>query len=301
MTIWAIGAAAMVVGALLFVLWPLWQRGERGGRVTENAENEKEAAVAALRAERAQLEEARARGEIEEEEYQAALDELRRRVLVEVGRREKGGKGGEERPSPGRGVIWGLGGTAVAVAAGLYLQVGAPQWADPKQIAAAAEAARAGEKEKGDLRGLVIQLRDRLVREGGEPAAWRLLARSYMMLQEVALVEEAWRLVEARLPADPETLLDWAELLAAARGGFDAESRRLIEEAVARDPELPRALALAGAAAAAAEEPAVAIGYWERLLPYTAGNEEARRAVESAIATEREKIEGKQESRALRR
>ena len=86
------------------------------------------------------------------------------------------------------------------------------------------------------------------------------------LLGDPALVAAGWARLGAKIPQEPAVLVEWAELLVVARGGFDAESTALLERALALAPDEPKALAMGGAAAAAAGEHAKAVERWERLL-----------------------------------
>ncbi len=291
MTIWIIGAAALFALTLVYVLWPLW----RGVRTDRRARH-REAVLAALREERRQLDEALAQGLISEAAHAAAVEELRARVLAETQTEE--GTESSAPPESARSADRLAAGVAAAglvlVTSLIYMIVGSPTLADDErvaQIAAEARANAAGQPSitPEQIAQLVANLAARLEAQPEDIAGWRMLARSYFVLQDAAAVESAWQRLKDKVPADADVRLDWGELLAAARGGFDEESARLIESAVAQAPNSPRALALAGAVASERGNPDQAIAYWSRLLPLTADNPEARAAVEAAIAEEEKK------------
>ena len=72
---------------------------------------------------------------------------------------------------------------------------------------------------------------------------------------------------DRRKPDEPEILVEYAEALALQRGrDLDGEPMRLLERALKIDPNHPKALTLAGAAAFEAKDYKRAIAYWERLL-----------------------------------
>lgn len=291
MIVWLVISGVAAVAVLAYVLAPLWCGVAEKGRMAH-----RDAVIAALRAERAHLQEEYAAGRIDKAAYQAALDELRVRLLAERGEEHEadGGQGESTHRSPA--LAAGIVAAALAATTGLYLWVGAPQWADDAKVAEVTAQARAGNAAGAppftpeQIRGLVARLADRLAEQPNDLQGWRMLARSYMVLQDAEAAQATWTRLGAKIPDDPEVLLDWGELLAAASGGFTPEAVRLIEQAVAHHPPSPRALALAGAVASAAGNPQQAIAYWEQLLPLTAENPEARQAVEAAIAEERQKL-----------
>ncbi|WP_459828789.1 c-type cytochrome biogenesis protein CcmI [Hydrogenophilus islandicus] len=291
MTGWIILSGVTAVAVLAFVLWPLLRGVRHSARLSH-----RDAVIAALQTERAQLEADHRAGRIDAAAYAAALDELRARILAEA--EEDGESATAVRPTTGAqpALAASLFGLALIGGGGFYLLVGAPQWADDARVALVSREARAAPAAGGitpeRIRQLVAQLAERLAQNPDDPQGWRMLARSYMVLEDSDAVLDTWAKIGARIPADPEVLLDWGELLAAASGGFTADAVQLVERAVALAPQSLRALALAGAAASASGDPANAIRYWEQLLPMTQGNDEARQAVTAAIAEERQKLAG---------
>jgi len=288
-TLWWSMVAVSALAVLAYVLAPLWRGVDRAGLVAH-----RQAVLAALRTERQQLDEERAAGRLDEAAYQVAVDELRARLLAEVGGGEEADSAPQDR-SRAPGVAAAAAVAAVAVAGILYLWVGAPQWADSAKVAEVSAQARAAASGNApftpeQIRGLVARLADRLAENPNDLQGWRMLARSYMVLEDRAAVREAWAKLGSKIPDDSEVLVDWAELLAAAEGGFVPEAVQLIEKALAHQPPQPRALALAGAAASANGDPQRAIDYWTQLLPLTEGNREAQQAVQAAIAEERQKL-----------
>lgn len=303
MTAWILLSVATALGVLLFVLWPL-MRGVR----TRTPVSHRDAVIAALQAEKAQLEADHRAGRIDDDAFRLALDELRARILAETAAAETTAQAtpGDEVPDSGQKLVhdaaqpgWAVGalGMALFSAAAFYLVVGSPQWADDARVVAATQAARTVNQNGGitpeRIRQLVARLAERLAQQPDDVPGWRMLARSYMVLEDAEAVQATWRAIGDKIPADPDVLLDWGELLAAANGGFNGDAVSLIERAVALAPQSPRALALAGAAASANDDPATAIRYWEQLLPLTEGNEEAHQAVAAAIAEERQKLSAK--------
>ncbi len=288
MTLWWSMVAVSALAVLAYVLAPLWRGVDRAGAVAH-----RQVVLVALRDARRQLDEEHAAGHLDESAYHAALDELRARLLAEAAE-EKEDHNPQEQVGTPRAAI-GAAVTAVVVAGGLYFWVGAPQWADSAKVAEVSAQARAAASGNApftaeQIRGLVARLADRLAENPNDLQGWRMLARSYMVLEDGAAVREAWAKLGDKIPDDPEVLVDWAELLAAAEGGFVPEAVRLIEKALAHQPPAARALALAGAAASANGDPQRAIDYWTQLLSLTDGNREAQQAIQAAIAEERQKL-----------
>lgn len=100
---------------------------------------------------------------------------------------------------------------------------------------------------------------------GDSAADGRLIARSMAALEPYPETAQAHARALDLSPPNPQLLADQADLLAAAQGfSFVGEPLRLIERALQIEPEQPRALALAGAAAFERGDFAAAASHWRR-------------------------------------
>lgn len=143
--------------------------------------------------------------------------------------------------------------------------------------------------EERDVRGLVAEVEKRLAANPADAQGWLLLGRTRIALGEPAsgiMALERALMVDSQDPAlAAQIRADLADALARSEG-VDLAGRpaTLIREALARVPNHPKALALAGAFAAAAGEPARARTFWQQLLvELPAGSEQARQ-VEGLLA-----------------
>jgi cytochrome c-type biogenesis protein CcmH len=280
-------AVCIALAATAWVVWPL---ARRQGMASDEAA-QAQAALAVLREEFAALERARAAGELEDSAYEQARRELEARALAEAQARDRHPR--HQEASPLAVALVGLGLPLLAAAA--YLVVGSPRWASEEAVlaatreAAAAQAAGAAGVSLDQIKSMVARLEERLASGEGDAQAWVMLARSYRVLGDPALVAAGWDRLEAKIPQEPTVLVEWAELLVVARDGFDADSIALLERALALAPDEPKALAMGGAAAAAAGEHAKAVERWERLLAQAPAEGEFTQTLRAAIEAEREK------------
>jgi cytochrome c-type biogenesis protein CcmH len=158
----------------------------------------------------------------------------------------------------------GLGGVLLlAVAAGgtWWTRTPAPMVAAP---AAAASAAAPGQEQ---IVAMVEGLAARLKQQPDDAAGWAMLGRSYMALNRPADALAAYRAALKLKPKDAGALADVADLLALTQGSqLDGEPTRLIEQALAIDPDHLKALALAGAAAYNRGDFKAAVRHWDRVV-----------------------------------
>ena len=119
------------------------------------------------------------------------------------------------------------------------------------------------------IRSMVAGLAARLEDEPDDIEGWRMLARSYRVLNEPGKSTEAYRRVADMLPEDMTAQLDYAGALieaADAGGPTPPEAVALLEKIVAREPANPDALYYLGEAAFRTGDAAGAALYWRRLL-----------------------------------
>lgn len=274
MIVFLLLATVLVAGALLLVLPPLLG----GARTGDHLKRQEQAktVVVVLREQLAELDAERAAGRIADAEYQRSRDELEQRVLAEAGIAEAGGD-----VTPARGWALGLLVTVPVVATAVYLAIGTPEGLNPERTQAPAEAGHQITPEQ--MQAMVKQLADRLVSEPDNAEGWLMLGRSYGVMRDLQGAMATWQRIGDRIPAHPDVLADWADLLATAAGRkFDGAPERLIAKALELDPSHVKALALAGTAAFQRNDFRKASELWERIL---AGMQPGDGAYDSVLAS----------------
>lgn len=112
---------------------------------------------------------------------------------------------------------------------------------------------------------LITTLESRLARQPDDLVGWLMLARTRHALGQWSAAGAAYAHAAALAPGDAQILADRADALAMAQGRSAlGEPARLIAEALAIDPDHPKALALAATAALERRAPGEALGYWRR-------------------------------------
>lgn len=176
-----------------------------------------------------------------------------------------------------------------AAAAVIYLQVGRPDvlTMPPELLQAAATPTDHGPSE-ADIPAMVERLAERLRGEPENIEGWHMLARSYSAMNRYADAAKAYAHLAAQLPQDAGVLADYADALGTAQNGkLDGEPERLIERALAIDPQQPKALALAGSAAFAKGDFARAEQRWTAVLAQIPGDSEFATSTRAGIAEAR--------------
>jgi cytochrome c-type biogenesis protein CcmH len=143
----------------------------------------------------------------------------------------------------------------------LYQGVGTPEGvgsaAIPPQVA-----------EDADINELLMQLEARMAAEPDDVEGWMLLGRSYRSLQRFGESRAAFEQARRLAPGDPAVAVELAEamIFTSPPGQPDPAVNGLLEEALARAPDMQKALWLAGMMAAQAGDDPRAVALWERLM-----------------------------------
>ena len=254
MTTFIIGAGLMLVIALAFVLLPLLR-----GRRTAEPEVQRALTLAIHRDALAELDRDLAAGLIDDAQYRVACSELERRVLDEAG----------SVPAPaaratGRWVAVAAALVVPALAVPVYLVLGQPLAVDaPRSTPVAAQPEVTPER----IKAMVEQLAERLKNEPDNVDGWRMLARSYANLQRFDEAADAYAKLVKLVGDDAQLWTDYADVLAMKQGrNLIGEPEKMLVHALELDPQNPKALALAGSAAAQRGDRATARKHWEKLL-----------------------------------
>lgn len=219
----------------------------------------------------AELKLERSGGRLSETDHAQAVEELQRRLLSELDR-PRASVAWRQSPWLRRGSALLLAVLLPVAAFALYLQVGDPKAA--AQLAQEQPGAHGDGVGDAQVQAMVDGLARRLEEQPQNLPGWVMLARSYETLELFDAAAQAYRraLQEARRSAMDEEVqarlwVDLADALASAQGGdLDGEAGRAIKQALMLQPDQPKALALAGSAAARHGKLDEAQKNWQALL-----------------------------------
>ena len=135
------------------------------------------------------------------------------------------------------------------------------------------------------IEAMVNRLAERLKNNPADADGWRMLARSYETLQRFDSASEAYQRLLALEPDNPNVLTDYAVALGMSLNrNLSGEPERLIERALAIDPNHVQALALAGSAAYERGEYAKAIVPWKKILAMVPPQTDIARSISASVA-----------------
>lgn len=146
-------------------------------------------------------------------------------------------------------------------------ETSAPPGPTREQVEAAQE--MSAEDRSAMIRSMVDRLASRLGENPGDAEGWTRLGRARTVLGELDAAKAAYGKAAALRPDDVAALGAYADSIVAAaepNAPDPAELKPVVDRILALDDSNPRALWLAGALAASADDPATARRHWTRLL-----------------------------------
>lgn len=246
-----LGVVAMLCIALAFVVVPLLRRGL-------DSTPHREAVNVAIHRERVEeLKAERDAGRVEPEQYDAAKRELELELLRDVG----GSVSSAPAHRPRRHWRSALAAVVlVPVLAGYgYSQLGAYGLIDGIPVAQAESAP--------SVEQMIARLKKRLKEQPDDSEGWRFLGRSYLVLERFGEAAEAYQRAYDLEGEHPELMTDLAEALSLVNGtSMAGRPKALIERTLELEPDLPKALWLAGVGAYQRGDWQQSIDHWTRLV-----------------------------------
>ena len=274
MTTFLLLATALAALVLLVAIWPLLRH---QGPVLDNSADKVNINI--YRDQLRELDEDLAAGTIDQARHAEARAELERRLLEDTTGESDPVKAAAPRSGKLTAVI--LAALIPLAATGLYLSVGTLEGLAPEQ----ARAAGAHDITPQQVEELVAKLAARLKESPENGEGWVMLARSYAALERYTESASAYAEAAKRIPGDAQLLADYADVLAVAQGGrLAGDPEKLVQRALAIDPNNAKALALAGTAAFERKQYAIAVKYWQKLAASLPADSEMAGAVQSSIA-----------------
>lgn len=282
-----IGALALSVLALAFVLFPLL----RGGAPGQRGRSRREVNQAVHQERLAELDQDLENGTLDREQYDQAVADLER-DLVQSGAlgpdEDRVGTAGRRRRLP----LATAGGAVVAIplaAVLVYSSVGDPRGFQQSagQLAGSQPPAAEAPHDMEQFEQLAEQLYRRLQQEPEDVGGWAMLGRTWLHLEQFDRARDAFGEALAHGgDRDPDLLSEYADVLAEVDGELAGRPEELVRKALEIDPDHVRALWLAGTAAYQESDYETARGHWEHLLdvlPPTSSNAQIIRANLEAI------------------
>ena len=272
-----ISAIVLALAAVAMLVWPLL----RNTRPASADFSRSQLNATIYRDQLLELERDRDAGALAVEDYEVARAELQRRLLEDTA---------EETAAT---TAIGPASRALPVALALALPLGAILLyltiGHPRAIDAPPPQKQFSQKE---IEGMVAGLAAKLEKEPDNLKGWAMLARSYKAMGRYPEAVKAYERTGALLEGNAELLLDYADAMAAANGGFDKPSLALIDKALKLEPANPQGLWMRGSAAFDAAQYDKAVADWETLQKLLPAESEEARVIAANIAEARQRKPG---------
>jgi len=290
MTSLYMGMGALGMMALGFILWPLMGTKRDAVEVTlQGTQAERQQTNVNLYREHVkELEANRARGAIDEAQYQVLLTELQRALLQDS---EPDSVVSDTAVHRGKGTLWVLAILVPVLSVAWYWRHGAAQdW----QIADIAEAKyrsdvaalQAGSRPNTQLaQDLLARLESRLVTHPDNQQNWYLLARTALELKDYIKAIHAYQQILHLAPESDGIMAEQAQAMFLGNGNRMApDVSALVSKALKLNRDNTIALGLAGIAAFEQKQYDLAIQSWRHALSLTGTQSTGAQALLSGIA-----------------
>ena len=249
-------AAALLVAATLLVLLRPWRRAAQAAQRDDLTARDANTAV--YRDQLAEIDRDLAAGTLLPTDHEQARGELQRRLLADAGAAEPA----MAPLTSGRGTMIALAIALPVLAAGLYAWRGTPSALVPP-------AAQHSDVTQQQIEQMLATVVARVEKNPNDSKAWMVLARSYRAMGRLAESANAFeKMGRETLDRDPVLLTEYADVLAnLAKGDLQGRPLKLVEQALALDPNHAMALSMSATAAYQRQDFKTAAAQWQQLLP----------------------------------
>jgi len=248
----------IIIGLLLlvaagFILLPLWRGKTSNNNVVRDAAN-----LEIMRDQLTEMQADLSNGLLTPALYEQGKQELEMRLLDEV-------KNPDailvEPRNPLRVLALSLLVLLPLLTIGLYYKVGTPKAINSIEAVSASA-------EMGPVHGQagIAKLEQKLAENPNDPNILVMLARSYSDGERWVDAAQTYEKLTKLVPNEAVLWADYADVMAMAHGQLAGAPAKLLDKALALDPENMKALALAGSAAMEVGDYSAAIVHWEKLI-----------------------------------
>lgn len=253
--------ALMLLAALVLVIRPLVKAPE------DQQVEQEQVNLDIYQQKLAELETDLAEGQIEQQEYTAAQQDLEKQLIVDIPEQDAGGNIDNRRSQAS---LITLVIALPASALGLYLYLGTPtainSVATQTQAASPHTGAVKPDQPMPSVAEMIVKIKQRLQENPEDAKGWNLLARSYMHTQQFEEAEQALEKLTTLVTDDPNIWANYADVAAVnQKGSLNGKPYELTKRALALEPKHPKALWLAGTYHYQQQSYDKAIRFWEIL------------------------------------
>ncbi len=252
-------AALMLLFAIILLVRPLVSKQH------DNQVERKQVNLDIYKQRMAELDNDLAEGQIEQQEYQDAQQDLEKQLIFDIP--EQAQQKIDSTRSRASLIIILF--TVPALAIPLYLTLGSPQTIDMPSATRLAGSPHEGAQTTGDapsVSEMIIKLEKRLQEEPEDAKGWYLLSRAYMHTQQFEKAEQALQKLTQLATNDANIWANYADVVAVNQNGsLEGKPYEYAKRALAIEPKHPKALWLAGTYHFQQQQYDKAIRFWQTL------------------------------------
>ena len=264
---WILSAALLLV-AIIFIAVPLWRKSSSSNDVLRDTAN-----LGILRDQSLELEVDLRNGLLTQEAYEQGKSELQTRLLEEV---KTSGQPVKAPRNPAKVLAVVMAVLLPLFTVPVYMKLGNTKaMLSPQEQSAAAAGDGIIRTEEG-LQELARDLKD----NPENPNGWYMLARSYIEMKRYEEGAKAYEELVKLVPDEAQLWANYADVYAMAHGRTlqSPEVAKMLDQALALDPNNITALALTGSAGMERGDYVMAITNWQKLYGFLQpGSQEAQR------------------------
>jgi cytochrome c-type biogenesis protein CcmH len=276
MMIFWITCVLLLLVALLFVVLPLWRGSVKKITVQRDSAN-----LEIFRDQITEMDTDLRNGLLSQEMYEQGKRELQVRLLDEVDDAKSTNETVVRNPLKILAIALSV--VLPLTAVGIYWKVGNPN-ALQQQTSMDGENRFGKEHAESALK----ELEEKVAAKPDDPSALYQLAHAYTEFGRFADAAKAYDRLTRMVPNEAQLWADYAEVMAMASGNtLKGAPTKLLDKALALDPDNLKALAFSGSAAMERGEYKITVRQWERLLKLLPKENENVSAVENGIAQAR--------------
>ena len=273
MSFWII-VAGLTLLALLFLVVPLIRQPKDSEATDRELQN-----ILIAREKKAQLESQLAQGDIDQKEFDAALQELQTSLALDLEREEN-----ITQRQPGKWAVWLVVVAIPALSVGLYLKLGEYRVIDNPALAEAKPAAQQNPQNMS-IEAMLERVKQRLRDNPEDAEGWFILGRTLLSMQMINEAVTAFQRTYDLVGDQPGVMFTLADALALQNeGSMTGEPEALVARGLEIAPNDPTGLWLSGLAAEQRKDYKTAHARWASMLPLIADDVESSAEVNRLLA-----------------
>ncbi|WP_296802271.1 c-type cytochrome biogenesis protein CcmI [Thiolapillus sp.] len=256
MTFWIIVALMLGLGIAVLAFVLLRKR-------PDITSNRREQNLLLAKEKLAELDQEKAAGNLDDETYAQAKEELETGLLEDTDVEEAVAR---VRPASARAAAIAVALLVPLLSVGIYMKLGSPQYVVMSGTPGAQSPhAMNGDGKTPTMAELLTGLEERVKQAPDDPEGWFMLGRVYQSMQRYPDAVKAYEELRKLTDDHPQALIALADSLAMVQGGkLSGRPYELARQALDKAPDDPTALWLAGQGAMEAGDYQNAIYYWRQ-------------------------------------